>query len=293
VSSQTKYVVGFSGGIDSQAAARYTRNYYGDSNTILVNSDAGGNEHPLTSAFVGQYSREVFSVVRLEAVVGDVWTTPGFAETKGLSSSAPLGFPTLAMLKGRWPSRTAQFCTEILKLRPLKRWLGKEFGPSGVYAGLDYVLVSGVRRDESAKRSGVQTESWDSYFDCQRIAPLADWDKQRCFNFVQMWKEPVNPLYALGFKRVGCAPCINSGKDDISNWADRFPEMIDKVRQWEQQVGRTFFPPCVPGLALNWIDEVVAWSRTERGGVKLKVIEPRQACESAYGLCDTGQDDSE
>ena len=47
---------------------------------------------------------------------------------------------------------------------------------------------------------------------------------------------------------VGCAPCINSGKDDISRWADRFPEMIDKIRTMEATTGNTFFSPCVPGI---------------------------------------------
>ena len=44
-----KHIVGFSGGIDSQAAARWVLNRYEPQDVILTNSDAGGNEHPLTT----------------------------------------------------------------------------------------------------------------------------------------------------------------------------------------------------------------------------------------------------
>jgi hypothetical protein len=79
-------------------------------------------------------------------------------------------------------------------------------------------------------------------------------------------EQVVTPLYSLGFMRVGCAPCINSSKGDILNWVTRFPEMTDNVCTSEQQVGRTFFAPCVPGMTINWIDDVIAWSKTNRGG---------------------------
>ena len=65
-------------------------------------------------------------------------------------------------------------------------------------------------------------------------------------------------------------------------------EMIDKVRTWEQHVGRTFFAPCVPGMAINWIDDVVAWAKTDHGGRQNNLfrILPPPACESSYGLCE-------
>lgn len=67
--------------------------------------------------------------------------------------------------------------------------------------------------------------------------------------------------------------------------------MIDKVRKWEQEVGRTFFQPCVPGKVINWIDEVVAWSRTLRGGQRLALpfMEAEAeagCCSSKYALCE-------
>ena len=279
--SELIYIGGFSGGIDSQAASRFMLNRYGTAHVILVNSDAGGNEHPLTVEHVDWYSAHVHPVVRVTARVGD-FRTREWCERKGVDPGADLTFPELARIKGRFPSRCAQFCTEALKLAPIRRWLRAAY-PDGNYA-----RFSGVRRDESLARSQRQWMEWDDYFDCDLYNPVYDWSKQMCFDYVRAHKEQINPLYSLGFTRVGCAPCINSGKDDILNWAARFPEMIDKVRAWERHVGRTFFAPCVPGMAINWIDDVVTWARTDRGGRQNNLFRvlPPPACESRYGLCE-------
>ena len=67
-----KHVVGFSGGIDSQACARWVLNRFPAEDVILLNSTAGANEHPLTTAFVAEYSEKIHPVVVIEAIVADV-----------------------------------------------------------------------------------------------------------------------------------------------------------------------------------------------------------------------------
>lgn len=281
-----KHIVGFSGGIDSQACARWVLNRYPAEDVILTNSNAGGNEHPLTVEFVEWYSTNVHPVVTTNAIIGDMWITPGFAETKGYDSNAPLDFATMAAIKGRFPSRVAQFCTEYLKLVPQRRWIKTTFDGTG----LAYQRYTGVRRDESASRASTVFLRWDDYFDCNLIAPCFDWTKQMCFDFVKAHGEKVNPLYTLGFNRVGCAPCVNSGKDDIVNWSERAPEMIEKIERWEAQTGRTFFYAIrIPGRkAPIGVRDVVAWARTARGGKQelFPIMHERDACESKYGLCE-------
>lgn len=281
-----KYIVGFSGGIDSQATARWVLNRFPKEDVILVNTDAGGNEHPLTVEHVAWYSASVHPVTHVHAIVADMWIGKDEPEKHGYSPTEPLTFALMAKIKGRFPSRMAQFCTEILKLRPVRRWVNEQF-PDG-----DYEHYSGVRRDESARRKETVAREWNDYFDAYRNHPIMDWSKEMCFAYVKAHGEQINPLYSLGFNRVGCAPCINSSKDDILNWSQRFPEMIDKIRGWEQQAGSTFFAPMVPGIPkpfYNTVDEVVAWAQTSRGGKQtdlLRVINDRPACESSYGLCE-------
>ena len=223
----------------------------------------------------------------------DMWKTEGFAETKGYVGTDRLTFDVMGKIKGRFPSRTAQFCTEKLKIFPMLRWVEENLSEE------EFIRYSGVRHDESAKRKHIPEYEWDALFDCPVRNPLIEWKKSECFALAKTNGEPINPLYSLGFSRVGCAPCVNSGKDDITHWAQRSPDMIDKVRVWEESVNRTFFAPCVPGIKprlsprgkveiFNWVDEVVEWAKTDRGGYQFKIISelPVASCESKYGLCE-------
>lgn len=282
-----KHVIGFSGGIDSQACARWVPNRYPAEDVVLLNSDAGGNEHPMTTEFIENYSRDVHPVVMVTPIVADMGRRALPArERMGLKDSDPLTFDLMAEIKGVFPSRMKQFCTEHLKLWPQHRWLRENL------AGVEFRRYSGVRRQEgkipNQGRSTKQPVEWDDFYECELHHPIVDWTKQMCFDYVAFHGEEINPLYKLGFNRVGCAPCVNSGKEDVFNWVQRFPEMIDKVREWEQRIGKTFFMPMVPGMKVNWIDDVVDWSKTLRGGKQydlLKVIEP-SSCQSDYGLCE-------
>jgi 3'-phosphoadenosine 5'-phosphosulfate sulfotransferase (PAPS reductase)/FAD synthetase len=288
VSEKTKHIVGFSGWIDSQACARWVLNRFQKEDVILTNSDAGKWEDPLTVQFIEWYSSEIHPVIKCNALIKDIWKTPGFAETKGLDGDAELTFVEMVRIKGRAPSRKAQFCTENLKLQPQKRWIENTFGPGGEFDGWSYCRYTGVRRDESEARKNAPIHTWDDWFDCELYYPIADWTKQMCFDYVMAQGEKVNPLYALGFNRVGCAPCINSGKDDILNWEIRRPEMIEKVRELERVTGRTFFSLCVPGMHTNSMDDVLEWAKTSRGGRQqpFPIFHEREACESKYGLCE-------
>lgn len=296
----TKHVVGFSGGIDSQACVGWVLERHDPADVIVINSDAGGNEHPLTTEHVEWYSANVHPVVMVRAVVADlggVGSRDGGTRDRrrSLGEDAPLTFDRLAFVKGRFPSLKAQFCTEYLKLAPQRREMAKLFD-----AGHDVIRYAGVRADESADRAKLPERQWDDYYDCELVRPLLRWTKRQCFDFAKGRGEQINPLYSLGFDRVGCAPCINSSKADIREWAARFPEMIDKVRRWEQSVGRPFFRPMLPGKdqyesddprKLNWIDEVVEWAKTTRGGKQtaLPLVEADAAngtCVSKYGLCE-------
>jgi 3'-phosphoadenosine 5'-phosphosulfate sulfotransferase (PAPS reductase)/FAD synthetase len=284
-----KHIVGFSGGIDSQEALARVRSTFGDANVIALNSDAGKWEHPLTIAFNQYFSETVFPITKVEALVSDIWEDESERPTElGLDPNEVLTFERLIQLKKRPPSRKVQFCTTILKLKPQRRWMRQAFGPTGPYAGEDYELYTGVRRDESTARKNYPDREWDGFFDCWVNHIVAGLTKVECFAGAKRRGEPINPLYSLGFGRVGCAPCINSGKEDILNWSIRFPELIDQIRAMEDRIGYTFFPPMVPGLPMNRIDEVVQWARTAWGGRKqlFPIFHEREACESKYGLCE-------
>jgi 3'-phosphoadenosine 5'-phosphosulfate sulfotransferase (PAPS reductase)/FAD synthetase len=284
-----KHIVGFSGGIDSQEALARVRVKFGDADVIAVNSDAGKWEHPLTVSFVELFSETVFPVVHVEALVSDMWEDESDRpEFYGLDRNAALTFEDMVRIKKRSPSRKTQFCTTILKLKPQRRWTRFMFGASGPFADQDFERYTGVRRDESEARKNYPDREWNDFFDCWVNHPIAGLTKDECFAGAASRGEPINPLYLMGFGRVGCAPCINSSKEDILNWLARAPEMIDKIRGLEARTGRTFFSPMVPGLPMNNIEQVITWAQTSFGGRQqlFPILHEREGCESKYGLCE-------
>jgi 3'-phosphoadenosine 5'-phosphosulfate sulfotransferase (PAPS reductase)/FAD synthetase len=134
------------------------------------------------------------------------------------------------------------------------------------------------------------------------VRPLAAWSAADVFQFLADRNIEPNPLYRLGMKRVGCMPCINCGKDELLEISKRFPEHIDKVREWETLVSlaskrgwTTFFTDGADDdesdeeiFARLKIDERIKWSKTSRGGKQYDMLRlaPAAACSSSYGLCE-------
>jgi len=225
------------------------------------------------------------------------WTNK--AKRRALTALHPSGNPflDLCMLKGRFPSRKAQFCTERLKRDP-----AVEFQLALVDAGHTVVSWQGVRRDESQARRNVAA--------CDRIAPrmfiyrpVAAWTAADVFTYCAARGIRPNPLYLQGMGRVGCMYCINAKKEEIREVAVRFPEHPARLAGWEDIVSRcskrgfsTFFhktddttgsPASI--FSRSKMEQVIEWAQTTRGGRQFDLLvglnEPT-ACSSAYGLCE-------
>lgn len=227
------------------------------------------------------------------------WTNK--AKRRALANLYPSGNPflDLCMWKGRFPSRTRQFCTEHLK-----RNMAVEYQLNLIDQGHTVVSWQGVRRDESLKRRDAKKfEKLDNHLYAYR--PIVDWTDLDTFNYAASQNIDPNPLYKCGMGRVGCMPCINASKDEIKEIAIRFPDHIDKIAEWERKViacskrgGASFFPAPSGGEVVsnklahakaNDIYSVVEWSKTSRGGKQfslLTALDEPTACSSAYGLCE-------
>jgi 3'-phosphoadenosine 5'-phosphosulfate sulfotransferase (PAPS reductase)/FAD synthetase len=290
-----KHVVGFSGGADSQACALWVRERFPAEDIILLNCDPGGNESVITEAFIRHYSETIFPVTTIRPIVADMnGKEPGAVARLGLSPSDPLTFDLLAKIKGRFPASAAQFCTTHLKLFPKARWIREN--KDGLLAG-GFENYIGVRRDESNDRAAVPDReiddvcTWAMDRPVWLNRPIAGWAKDEVFSYLKAHGEDTNPLYKMGFSRVGCFPCINNKKEEIRLLAARAPEAIEKLRRWEASTGKTFFSTIMPGGRYGFIDEVVEWARTTHGGKQysLPLLEAdveSGMCMSKYGLCE-------
>ena len=96
-------------------------------------------------------------------------------------------------------------CCEIRKVRPLNRALE---GAQG--------WISGLRRVHSDARANVPMAEWDADHGLIKVSPVADWSTDTLNAYIEANNIPVNPLHALGFVSIGCAPCtraIQPGED--------------------------------------------------------------------------------
>jgi len=221
------------------------------------------------------------------------WTNK--AKRRALSVLYPSGNPflDLCMLKGRFPSRKAQFCTQ-----ELKRNIAVAFQIDQIDAGHRVISWQGVRSDESEARKNAKK--------IERIGPnmwafrpIVEWTALDVFDYCAKKGIHPNPLYLQGSNRVGCMPCINCSKDELRQISKRHPEHIERIAEWEPIVATaskrglaTFFP--APGMSnreasKQTIEKVIEWSRTTRGGRQFDLLfdlDQPSGCSSSYGLCD-------
>jgi len=256
-------IISVSGGKDSTALLllaieRQTENMQ------AVFADTG-NEHEQTYDYVryleqatgvpirwvkADFTRQIAG--KLEYVLTK-WADKGVPQAsidRAASALVPTGNPflDLCIWKGRFPSTKAAFCSEELKRNPIIAQVQMPILDSGD----DIQSWQGVRRDESLRRSTLPerdlklthangAELWN-------YRPILDWTAEDAFAMHRKHGIKHNPLYEQGMGRVGCMPCINCRKDELLEISKRFPEAIDRIRQWESAVaaaskrgGATFF----------------------------------------------------
>ena len=198
------------------------------------------------------------------------------------------GMLTLIRRKKMFPSRLMRFCTQQLKIFPIRdhiRVLQDR--------GDEVVSAVGVRADESAARAAMaEWEFWDE-MDAEIWRPLIRWSEQDVIDVHRRHGMPPNPLYLQGARRVGCSPCIHARKHDMRTIP---AEQLVKIRRVEGELTadavargvarptRAFFQLRGPdGLAFTPIDEVVRRAHLHRG---LPIEAPQEPPGCArWGLC--------
>lgn len=307
-------IISVSGGKDSTALLLLAIERHPD-NMMAVFADTG-NEHELTYEYVKYLNDNVFPIRTIKAdftrqiagkreYVLTKWAEKGVPQgaiDRAVAALVPTGNPflDLCIWKGRFPSSKAAFCSEELKRNPIINQVHKPV----LDAGNDVISWQGVRRDESLRRSLLIENELKSTHktngaELWNYRPILDWTAEDCFSMHRKHGVKHNPLYEMGMGRVGCMPCINCRKDELNEISKRFPEVIDRIEQWEDAVkmaskrqAATFF--AAPSDDSEWsatqtIRVFVEWSKTSRGGKQfdmLRMQDDGPVCTSIYGLCE-------
>lgn len=110
-------------------------------------------------------------------------------------------------------------CCDVRKVRPLNRALA---GATG--------WITGLRREQSQGRAAVPFAAYDAALGLVKLNPIADWSLDRLEGYVASNAVPLNPLHAIGFPSIGCAPCTRAIKPGEDIRAGRW--------WWEQEDGK-------------------------------------------------------
>lgn len=303
-------LVSCSGGKDSTATLLCAIES-GSGNVQGVFCDTG-NEHQATYDYVNylerttgiqiKWLRQDFSdwITRRAIYVRDKWPEKGVPDNivrraLELLEQGSTGNPflDLCIIKGRFPSRMAQFCTQYLKSEPATEYALELIEQHGAVESWQ-----GVRAEESLIRA--KLPEWEDRGGGYTInRPIHKWTVDMVFAKHKKHGIEPNPLYKQGMGRVGCMPCINAKKDEVLEISKRFPQEIERIAEWERIVSQaskrssaTFFASRGDNegaFERGNISQVVRWSKTSHGGIQIdafRELDDSPACSSAYGLCE-------
>lgn len=105
------------------------------------------------------------------------------------------------------------------------------------------------------------------------------------------YSKKYNPNSQMGYKRVGCFPCVMASQQDIYNISVQEPERISYIAGLEQQFNSSFFGP--DKISSKYykgeyplISDVVRYVQSKRAGGSLFDDDVATSCMSYYGLCE-------
>jgi len=258
-----RVVASVSGGKDSAALSLWLTEQGIEHDRVFMDT---GWEHPATYEYLrGPLTKAIGPITELRA---------------------PLQMVELIRKKGMFPSRLRRFCTEELKVLPLRDYFAQLPGEA--------INAVGIRAQESAARAKMTEWEWSGAIDAETWRPLLGWKFEDVRDIHLRHGLAPNPLYLWGADRVGCWPCIFARKAEIEIVARRDPARIDEIERLEAEMteragdGRFWFHGKDGRNSLVQIRQVAEWAKTDRGGRQIQLFDPPDdAGCMRWGLCET------
>jgi len=104
-------------------------------------------------------------------------------------------------------------CCDLLKVQPV-RWAIEQMGVS--------CWLTGLRCTEGRTRTDyLEREERDEGL--IKLNPILPWEEREVWQYLALYEVPVNPLYAEGYRSLGCEPCTHltaGGSERDGRWLD-------------------------------------------------------------------------
>ena len=201
--------VSFSGGKDSLVVFNITRKAVADIQAFFVDT---GLEFPETVEFVEKFARANEVDITIQRA-GNVFDQ---------------NFPAFGP-----PAKDFRWCCKVCKLGPITGLLSNTRG---------VITIDGKRRYESFQRGNIGSVERNPFVPGQiSVFPIKDWRAIEVWLYIFMEKLPYNPLYDLGFERIGCWLCPAALQAEYVRMKDLHPgkyaEWQNRLYQWAQDSG--------------------------------------------------------
>lgn len=121
------------------------------------------------------------------------------------------------------PRPRARWCCFHLKIEPIKDYLK---GSS------NYVVLDGMRREESRKRSAYSYTYIHPHFGLV-IHPIIEWTQEDIDTYLKSMNLPLNPAYELGFSSWECWCGVFKRKSEFEKLKEVDPEFFAKLVKLE------------------------------------------------------------
>lgn len=84
--------------------------------------------------------------------------------------------------------------------------------------------VTGIRRDQTVSRENAPVVGRHPYLPVYKISPMANWSSEDINDYIEAYGLPRHPLWAQGYRSIGCQPCTAPVRPGDGERNGRWPQ---------------------------------------------------------------------